>query len=357
MRSQNLYLKPIISTLLFVGIVFGIIAVFGRILTPFIIALILTYILNPIVEKITQRLKIKRSIISLIISIIIFIAFVSIPLFIIPGIAVQLKATFSKTPDLINFINNRVLLVLNQKYGSHFELDIANIRSSLINNVSKAYQHVNIFSPIAKNSVILIEIIVYIILIPFVLFYSICGWHSIIKFFDKLIPRSHISTVHAVVRDIDKMLSAYLRGQISVMIVMALYYGIALNFTGITAGVIIGIITGTLVFIPYIGIFTGLLIALAMAFSNFHGTNPIFAILGIFIVGHLLEGGLITPYLVGGKIGLNPVMVILSLMIFGKLFGLVGILLALPLATITVVLLRYAKHYYMNSKYYNEEIN
>jgi predicted PurR-regulated permease PerM len=150
------------------------------------------------------------------------------------------------------------------------------------------------------------------------------------------------------------MLSAYLRGQFSVMIIMALYYAIALHFVGITSGFIIGFITGLLVFIPYLGILTGLFISLAVDFANFQGMHQVFVLLGVFLVGHLLEGGLVTPYLVGGKIGLNPVMIILSLMIFGKLFGFVGVLLALPLSTITVVLLKYVKLYYTKSQYYNE---
>lgn len=354
MQQQNFNLKPVISILLFVAIIFSMIIFIGKILIPFIIALILTYILNPIVEKINHKLKIKRSIISICISIIVFIVFITIPIYVIPSMVIELKSIIMNVPDLVNKINHSMLVTINQKYNTHFALDIVNLHASLLKNITTAYDHINIFSPLARNSIIVIQVIVYIILIPFILFYSICHWHGIIKFFDKLIPRVYVSTIHAIVHDIDKMLSAYLRGQFSVMIIMALYYAIALHFVGITSGFIIGFITGIMVFIPYLGVLTGLFISLAVAFSNFHGMHPVFAILGVFIVGHLLEGGLITPYLVGGKIGLNPVMIILALMIFGKLFGFVGVLLALPLSTITVVLLKYAQFYYTKSKYYNE---
>lgn len=354
MQQQNLNLKPVVSILLFITIIFSMMILIGKILIPFIVALILTYILNPIVEKINHKLKIKRSIISLIISIVVFLVFITIPLYVIPSIIMQLKTIITKIPDLVNMVNHTILTTVNQKYGTNFVLDLVTIRTSLLNNITSAYNHINIFSPLAKNSIILVELLVYIILIPFILFYSICGWHDIINFFDKLIPRSYVKIIHEITNDIDKMLSAYLRGQFSVMIIMALYYGTAIHFVGITSGLIIGVITGILVFIPYLGILSGILISLAVTFSNFHGMHQVFALLGVFIVGHLLEGGLVTPYLVGGKIGLNPVMIILSLMIFGKLFGLVGVLLALPLSTITVVLLKYAKLYYTQSKYYNE---
>lgn len=354
MQQQYFNLKPIISILLFVAIIFGMIVFIGKILIPFIVALILTYILNPIVEKINRRLKIKRSIISLFISFFIFLVFITIPVYVIPSMVSEVQTIISKIPDLVVRINNTVLFTINQKYGTHFVLDLANLRAELLDNVSNAYSQINVFSPLARNGVILIQILVYIILIPFILFYSICDWHNIIKFFDHFIPRGYLKSVHDIVGDIDKMLSAYLRGQFSVMIIMAFYYGIALHFVGITSGFIIGFITGLLVFIPYLGILSGLLIALAVDFANFQGMHQVFMLLGVFVVGHLLEGGLVTPYLVGGKIGLNPVMIILSLMIFGKLFGFVGVLLALPLSTITVVLLKYAKSYYTRSHYYNE---
>ncbi|MCC2625349.1 MAG: hypothetical protein K0R14_1222 [Burkholderiales bacterium] len=354
MQPQNFNLKPIISILLFVAIIFGIIIFIGKILVPFIIALILTYILNPIVEKINKKCKINRTVISLVMSILIFLMFIAIPIYIIPNMVTEIQSIIGKIPDLVTRINKTILATINQKYGTHFFLNFANLRTQLLNNVTNIYSRINIFSPLAKNSMILIEIAVYIILVPFILFYSICDWHTIVKFFDGLIPRSHVKAVHAIVGDIDHLLSAYLRGQFSVMLIMALYYGTALQLVGITSGFIIGFFTGFAVFIPYLGILTGLAISLAVAFSNFQGMNQIFIMLGVFVVGHVLEGGFVTPYLVGGKIGLNPVMTILSLMIFGKLFGFVGVLLALPLSTIAVVLLKYAKLYYKKSHYYNE---
>ncbi len=354
MQQQNFNLKALFSILLFVSIIFIMIIFLGKILTPFIIALILTYILNPVVEKINHKFKINRTIISLVISILVFLIFIAIPSYIIPSMGGEIQTIASKIPNLVDRINNSVLSTVNQRYGTHFVLDLANLRTELLKNITNVYSRINVFSPLAKNGVIIIQILLYIILIPFILFYSICNWHTIVSFFDRLIPRSYVKTVHAIVKDIDKMLSAYLRGQFSVMIIMAIYYGAGLQIVGLTSGFIIGFVTGMLVFIPYLGVFTGFFISLAVAFSNFQGMHQIFAILGILIVGHIVEGAFVTPYLVGGKIGLNPVMIILSLMIFGKLLGFVGVLLALPLSTITVVLLKYARAYYIKSKYYNE---
>jgi predicted PurR-regulated permease PerM len=192
-------------------------------------------------------------------------------------------------------------------------------------------------------------------IIALYLFYSINNWQNILKFFDEFIPKRYSELVRHLIKDIDTLLAAYLRGQISVMLIMAIYYMIGLNIIGLKSATIIGLITGLLVFIPYLGIMTGLLISLAVGFAGFTSMNVIIGILIVFIAGHSLEGALVTPFLVGGKIGLNPIMIIFALMVFGKLFGFIGVLLALPLSTITIVLLRYIKLYYLKSNYYNEE--
>lgn len=353
--QNNLNLKPIITFLIVVLSVFTLIVFIGKVLIPFITALILTYILNPIVEKINKKFKIKRSIISLVLSILTFLIFLSIPLYIIPTLLIQFKNVIVSIPDLIHMLNDKVLVAINKKYATNFTIDMDSLKYLLFNNFSNIYNNVNLFSPIAKNGIIVLEIMVYIVLIPFILFYSIINWHSFVKFVDGLIPKSYLTPVHHIFHDIDVMLAAYLRGQISVMVIMALYYSIGLHFTGLDSGLVIGLLTGLLVFIPYLGILTGLLIALSVAFAGFHGMTQIFYILGVFGIGHIMEGALVTPFLVGGKIGLNPIMIILALMIFGQLFGFVGVLLALPLSTITVVLLKHAKQYYLKSKYYSEE--
>ena len=352
--QNNFNIKPIISLSLVVLGIFGAILVLGKVLIPFIVALILTYIVNPLVEKINLKFKIHRSIISFIISITVFIVFLSIPLVIIPTLILQLKSIISSIPDLINLFNDKVLGNINLKYDTNFTLDFQSIKSLLLSDFSHIYNNVNLFSPLAKNSFLILEIIVYIILIPFIMFYSINNWHQLINFFDNLIPRAYVSTVHNIFQDIDTILAAYLRGQISVMMIMAIYYSLVLHFIGLHSGLVVGALTGTLVFIPYLGILTGLLISLSIGFSSFHGMSQIYYILITFGVGHVLEGGLVTPFLVGGKIGLNPIMIIFALMVFGQIFGFVGVLLALPLSTIAIVLLRHARLYYSKTKFYSE---
>jgi predicted PurR-regulated permease PerM len=135
------------------------------------------------------------------------------------------------------------------------------------------------------------------------------------------------------------------------MIIMAIYYGVGLTIVQLPSGAAIGIITGLLVFIPYLGIFSGFVMAMLISIAQLQDSTML-GVAIVFAAGHMLEGGLVTPFLVGGRIGLNPIMIILSLMIFGKLFGIVGVLLALPLSTIAVVLVKHARKYYLSTNYY-----
>ncbi|MBP9743394.1 MAG: AI-2E family transporter, partial [Burkholderiales bacterium] len=153
---NNTNIKLLISLLLVVVGVFTAIVILGRVLTPFIIALILTYIFNPLVEKINLKFKIKRSIISFTLSLLVFFVFLCVPLFIIPTIILQLKSMITSIPALINLFNDKILHTINLKYGTHLAIDFDNIKTLLLNNFSKIYNNVNIFSPLAKNSFIII---------------------------------------------------------------------------------------------------------------------------------------------------------------------------------------------------------
>lgn len=347
-------LKPIASLLAATVILFATIVLIGKVLIPFITALILAYIFNPFVDKLQRKYKISRKISALALSLIILLIFVSIPAYLIPVLAGQLKIIVDKIPQIITLLNTTILSKINLQFGTHISLDLESLKQMILSNQTKITDNLDLFQNIALNGVIVIEIIVYLVLIPFALFYSITNWHSILKFFDELIPRSFTAAMHLLFKDIDVMLSSYLRGQLSVMVIMAAYYAVGLNVIGLPSGTAIGIITGLLVFIPYLGVLSGLLFAMIIGLSQFAGTGNLIAIFVTFAIGHALEGTLVTPVLVGGRIGLNPIMIILALMVFGKVFGIVGVLLALPLSTIAVVLLRHAKMYYQNTHYYKD---
>lgn len=354
MQQQLIKLKPIYSLLAATIILFAMMVFIGRVLIPFIAALILAYILNPLVDKLQNKFAIRRKYSAMLLSFLVLFIFIAIPAYMIPVLVNQFKTVIDKTPQIIAILNSDILAKLNIKLGTHLSLDLDSLKTMILANQTKIADNLDAFTHMAKNGFILVEIVVYIILIPFALFFSIINWHHLLKFFDDLIPRSFVKPMHQLFRDVDVMLSSYLRGQFSVMLIMASYYAIGLNIVSLPSGTAIGIITGLLVFIPYLGVLSGLLFAMIIGLSQFSGTGGLLAIFIVFAIGHIMEGGLVTPFMVGGRIGLNPIMIILALMVFGKLFGLVGVLLALPLSTIAVVLLRHAKQYYKSTHYYKD---
>ncbi len=347
--------KPLISLILAVILIFSGIIMIGKVLIPFIIALILAYILNPLLEKIQNKIKIKRSIICFIAALIVAIMIFSLPLYLLPSLALQLKTVINKIPDAINAINKNILDPLNIKYAVNFHIQLDQIKVLILSNMQGIFQKLDLLPLLARNGMLAIEALVYMILTPFILFYSLINWQYILKFFENLIPRPYLTNMLMIFKEIDLMLASYLRGQILVMFIMAVYYAMALHFVGLSSGIVIGILTGLLVFIPYLGILTGFILALLISLAQFNDMHEIIAVLVVFGIGHVLEGALVTPFLVGGRIGLNPIMIILSLMVFGQLFGIVGVLLALPLSTISVVLIKHIKLYYMKSSYYGEQ--
>jgi predicted PurR-regulated permease PerM len=200
----------------------------------------------------------------------------------------------------------------------------------------------------------LIGILVNLLLIPVVLFYLLRDWDFLIERVDHLIPRHWHAKVREVAVEVDHVLAEFLRGQISVMLLMSLYYSLVLWFVSLEFALPIGIIAGILVFVPYLGMVTGLALATLAAAMQFSELGNIVWVWIVFGLGQLIEGMIVTPLLVGKRVGLHPLVVIFALMAFGQLFGFFGILLALPLSAILLVGLRQGQTWYLSSGMYNK---
>jgi predicted PurR-regulated permease PerM len=198
-----------------------------------------------------------------------------------------------------------------------------------------------------------IAVVAALVLIFFVVFYLLVEWSSLFARASEFLPPRHRTTAAALAKECDQLLSQYLRGQLSVMLVLAAYYAIALSLSGMAGAVGIGILTGLAIFIPYIGFGVGLALALISGLLQF-GPGAELLIIGlIYAAGQLLESFVLTPTLVGQKIGLHPVAVVFALMFFGSLFGFFGVLLALPAAAITLVGLRFMRQQIEDSRWFS----
>jgi len=212
-----------------------------------------------------------------------------------------------------------------------------------------------VLGKISRSSLGVIAWLTNLVLIPVVAFYLLRDWDRLVAWVDRMLPRSIEPTIAHLAREADSVLGAFVRGQLAVMLALGLFYGVALTLMGLSVGPLIGMVAGLLSFVPYLGFIVGFGSALIAALVQYGDWAHVLIVVGIFTVGQLLEGYVLVPRLVGEKIGLHPVAVIFAVLAGGYLFGFLGILLALPAASVILVLLRYLSERYRQSDLYTEE--
>jgi predicted PurR-regulated permease PerM len=209
-----------------------------------------------------------------------------------------------------------------------------------------------VFAYLGGGGLALAGFLMNLLLIPVVLFYVLRDWPGLLANVDAAIPRKLHTNVTTIAREIDAVLSEFLRGQLSVMLIMSVFYVAGLWLAGLNFALPVGLITGLLVFIPYVGSGTGLVLGTVAAVMQFPSINGVALVWVVFAIGQLLEGIAITPWLVGNRIGLHPVVVLFALLAFGQVFGFFGVLLALPASAAMLVGLRHLMAHYRGSNLY-----
>lgn len=359
---MNIYLrrKNTIVPWIILGVValvlFWLLGQIRNILLPFVLAAILAYILNPLVDKLEKK-GIKRVGGSMLVMLFCFFVLLSLILVIVPMLLSQLNALIDQIPSFLIFIQDKALPRINELLNTHYSIDLTgHFVATLIQDnavVIRSYL-AKILPSIAQGGGVMITFVVNMVLLPFLLYYCLHDWPRWVDRMYKMVPRRWSSHVGHVTHRLDNVLGEFLRGQLLVMLIMGVIYGSLLSIVGLNSGFAIGMVAGILVFIPYLGAFTGLLLATVAALLQFDTVSGLLMVWGVFCIGQFLESFFITPYLLGERIGLTPLAVIFSLMAFGELMGFVGILLALPMAAICLVLIQEGLRIYYSSHFYLE---
>ncbi len=324
------------------------------VLMPFITAAVLAYILNPLVMSL-ERHGIRRGRASMWVMGFAFFILVGLLLVIVPMLAKQIQSIIGKLPMLVDFAQKSALPWFQSKFGSYVSLDEQTVVAWLRDNTQ------NIQAALQKTMMVLMtqgssiaSWVGNIVLLPLLLYYFLLDWSRWERGLETMIPRRYVATYSRIAGKLNRVLGEFLRGQLMVMIIMGLLYGLGLMTVGLTSGFAIGMVAGILVFVPYLGAFTGLLLATLAAVLQFGSWWGVLSVWVVFGVGQFLESFFITPKIVGDRIGLSPFWVIFSLMAFGSLLGFVGMLVALPLAAICLVLLDEGKTVYLKSQFYRK---
>ena len=327
----------------------------GGILTPFIIAAVLAYILNPLVSKLEAH-GIKRGRASMWVMLFALFLLTALLLVIVPMLVQQSQSIIQKLPQFADYIHRTALPWFNQKFGHYLSLNNETAANWLRSNAQTIQTRIQQALPaLMQSGASLATSLSNIVLLPLLLYYFLLDWSRWAEGINTMIPRRYLAAYARIGGNMDTVLGEFLRGQLIVMLIMGLLYGLGLMLDGLESGFAIGMVAGLLVFVPYLGAFTGLLLATIAALLQFGTWQGLITVWAVFAVGQFLESFFITPKIVGDRIGLSPFWVIFALMAFGSLLGFVGMLLALPLAAVTLVLLREGVSAYMDSGFYRRE--
>ena len=327
----------------------------GPVLTPFLIGAILAYLGTPMVDALERR-GIHRGVGTTLTVAVFGILIAALFVVLVPLVQAELSLAVKRLPELAERTLSRFIPWIEANLGIKLALDLATIRNFVVENMDSVRDlGLKLWSGVRSGGALLVAILVNLALIPVVMFYLLRDWKLIIDRFDGLVPRRWEALVHTIARQIDEVLAEFLRGQLSVMLVLAAYYAIALSIAGLDHAIAIGILTGLLVFIPYVGFGLGLVLGTVAALLQWTGWPFFVAVLAVYGVGQLVENYVLVPWLVGDRIGLHPLAVIFALLAFGQLFGFAGVLLALPLSAALLVGLRHLRAAYVASPLYREE--
>ena len=326
------------------------------ILTPFMIAIVLAYISDPLVDRLEAR-RFSRTLAV----ITVFVSLTSLALLallvLVPMIERQIDIFAMKLPNYIHLFQTRLLPAVYQLLGiDQADSNLLDLKASLKSYWGSASGFTQqALSSVTRSGLAFAGLMANLLLIPVVTFYLLRDWDILVARINELVPRRSQAVVTRLARESDDVLGAFLRGQMLVMLALAAIYSIGLSVVGLDLAVLIGMSAGMISFVPYLGFIVGILFAGIAAVVQFQDVMHLAYIAAVFGVGQAIEGMLLTPLLVGDRIGLHPVAVIFAILAGGQLFGFIGVLLALPVAAVIAVMLRYLHERYLQSGLYGKE--
>lgn len=323
------------------------------ILLPFLAGLALAYFLDPVADAL-ERLGFPRLAASVIILIASLLILALALVLIVPILGGQIGKLANDLPQLLPAVAQRVDEMAPQWLKDMLPRTEANMQSALAELAKTvAGWLLTLASTILSGGKAVIDIVSLLIVTPIVAFYMLLDWDRMVAKVDSWVPRGQVETVRGIFRDMDVALAGFIRGQGTLCLFLGAFYAICLSLVGLNFGLAIGILTGILSFVPYVGAITGGVLSIGIALAQFWPDyTHILIVVGIFVAGQFIEGNILSPKLVGHSIGLHPVWLMFALFGFGYLFGFVGLLLAVPLAAAAGVLVRFALGQYLRSKLY-----
>jgi predicted PurR-regulated permease PerM len=327
----------------------------GPVLTPFAVAALLAYLGDPLVDRLQKRGLSRSASVSIVFAAMTLVLLL-LPLILIPLLNTQITTLVEKLPQYIDWIRERLMPLLVERLG----VDPGLLGTDQIVEMLKSHWQqaggiaATVLKSVSQSGLAILGGIMSLLLVPVVTFYFLRDWDVMILRVRELLPRKLESQVVDIARQSDDVLGAFLRGQLAVMLALGLIYSIGLWLAGLKLAFLIGMSAGLLSFVPYLGGILGVGAAVIAALVEHRDIIHVVYVLIVFGVGQTLEGFVLTPWLVGDRIGMHPVAVIFAILAGGQLFGFIGVLLALPVAAVLMVILRHVHESYVQSGLYRE---
>ena len=328
------------------------------ILMPFAFSFGLAYLGDPLVDRLEalhwRSFRLNRTFAVLLVFLGITFAIITLLVIVLPALENQVSDFIDKLPAYLVWLNKSVIPLLQQYFGRSIRpLQTDQLVNLLKNHWQNGAVTENIIRSISHSGVVLIGWIMNLVLIPVISFYLLRDWDALIKQIQNLFPRRFSGLVSKLATEADEVLGAFMRGQFYVMLAQGVFYSLGLWLIGLETAMLIGMLAGFISFIPYMGVIVGIGSAVIAAILQFQDLMKVIPVLVVFAIGHSLESMWLTPWLVGDKIGLHPVAVIFAVLAGGQLFGFLGVMLALPLASVIMVLVRHIHERYTDSQFYS----
>lgn len=324
------------------------------ILLPFVFGIVLAYFLEPVMARLANR-GMPRTLAALLVllgAVIVLFAALAV---LVPALYAQAMDFILAVPDLAGSVKAFAMPYLERVYERLSPEDVESLKAAVQGGAGKIVAGL---SEVAKGvwlgGIALFDVVSFLIIAPVVVFYLLRDWDVLTKKLESWMPKPQKKTIKTLLGQVNQTLSGFLRGQASVCVILGLFYGLALSLAGLKFGLVIGFAAGILSFIPYVGSIVGFVVAMGVGLFQFqYDWVRLSVIAAIFILGQILEGAILSPRIIGDKVGLHPLWIIFALMAGGSLFGFIGVLVAIPVAAVIGVLTRFGLKLYLDSPYYH----
>ncbi len=341
--------RRLIWWLIGLAIAYAALYALGGILLPFVAGIAIAYLLDPLADRL-ERAKAPRWAAAGGITLASVLAVVICLLLLAPLLQSQILDFAERIPHYGELVREQAMRLFELVRERLSDEEIKNLRAKIgtFAGQDAVVWLGNLIKGLWGGGMALLNALSLIVITPIVVFYLLRDWDSIIAHVDRLLPQSCAGTIRRQAAEIDQVLAGFVRGQMMVCSLLGLFYGIGLSLIGLDFGLVIGLATGLISFVPYFGMLVGFVAGLGVALAQFDSWQPVAMVAAVFIVGQFIEGNFISPRLVGERVGLHPVWMLFALMAGGALFGFLGILLAVPVAAVIGVLVRFAANRYLD---------